>query len=508
MAQVDLGGGVVVETAERIQVRRVAADAALAAAVEPERQALTGALALAGFEVAAEMDLRGKPGAGVGLAASAESPKIKADVAAGESAVVLLEGQGGVFAWGYPDRQPGVALSADGARTLTFTLARPRQDGALGFGLSDLRRGPIFNWLVDKMVDPVRAYVLKFAAGKIIDVAVKKIEGDMATGLIGMAGGPDTWIPGHAIPPLAKAKPAKILLMVHGTFSSTAGSFTQLAKSPDGQAFLAHARGAYDAVLSFDHKTLADTPEQNARAILDALIAHGVPPNSALDAVAYSRGGLVYRELAETLLAQERPDIKLGKAVFVGCTNGGTNLAEPENWEAMVDLYTNIILAGARAVAFASGAGVAVNPLVDFGIKTLGRFLQSFSEVAISDRRVPGLAAMEPDGALVGKLNGAAGGLDRLATYHAVTSNFVPRFEPKNGISKELAQALLDRITNRLFQGDNDLVVHTKAMTQFGTRQSRLANAAVLPVGSGEDIYHTVYFTSDEVARQLRAWLT
>ncbi len=88
-----------------------------------------------------------------------------------------------------------------------------------------------------------------------------------------------------------------------------------------------------------------------------------------------------------------------------------------------------------------------------------------------------------------------------------MTSNFVPEFEPEKGISKELAQALLDKITNRLFQTDNDLVVHTGSMTDLGTRQPRLPPASIRALGDGEDVYHIVYFASNDVANQLRAWL-
>jgi len=505
MAEVDLGGGVVVETAERVQVRRITPAAGRPFGLAADQDELGAALQGAGFTLAAQMDLRRKPG--VALTATTSAPaQVKVEVAKGQSAVVLLEGEGGVFGWGFPDAQAGMALAADSGRTLTFTLASRRPSQSVGFGIDSLRRGPIFNWLIDKMVEPVRAYVLKFAAGAVIKVAVDKIEGDMALGMVNMAGGLASWTPGGApLPALPAGRPAKILLMVHGTFSTTAGSYGDLTRTANGTAFLTKARGAYDAVVGFDHKTLARTPEENARDMLDGLIAWGLPPGSQIDAVSYSRGGLVYRAFAEQLLATERPDIKLGKAVFVACTNGGTNLAEPKNWEALTEVYTNLLLAGAR-VAAAVG-GVALSPMAVIGIKTLGRFVQAFSEVAITERKVPGLAAMRPASPLVKALNSAQGGLDRLASYRAVTSDFKPKFEPSKGISKELAQALLDRVTNRLFQEKNDLVVHTRAMTEFGTRASRLAAGSTLDKGSGESVHHTIYFGDGQIDAALTTWL-
>ena len=146
---------------------------------------------------------------------------------------------------------------------------------------------------------------------------------------------------------MPERKPAKVLLFIHGTFSSTAGSFGPLTATRQGLAFLEAARNRYDALIGFDHRTLAETTEGNAKAILQALGRPGLPEGSTINSIAYSRGGLVYRTLAEQLLAA-RPDIKLGQAIFVACTNAGTHLAEPENWIAMIDLYTNVIMAGAR----------------------------------------------------------------------------------------------------------------------------------------------------------------
>ena len=101
------------------------------------------------------------------------------------------------------------------------------------------------------------------------------------------------------------------------------------------------------ALIGFDHRTLAEGRKVTLKAILQALELLSLPKGSTINFTVASRGGLVYRTLAEQLLAA-RPDIKLGQAIFVACTNAGTHLAEPENWIAMIDLYTNVIMAGAR----------------------------------------------------------------------------------------------------------------------------------------------------------------
>jgi hypothetical protein len=398
-----------------------------------------------------------------------------------------------------------------GLQTLTFPLASVPGGGAgatRGAPAPDGRRGPVLDWIADKLVEPVRAYVLKFAVRAAIDVAVDHIEGDKVEGLVSLAApDPKEWTPGgYTLPRLLQDRPARILLLVHGTFSSTAGGFSQLTVTENGRNFLAAAYRTYDAILGFDHKTLTADPRENATALMAALQGLSIPPNSTIDAVAHSRGGLVYRILAENLLAKQRPDIKLGTAVFVGCTNAGTHLAEPKNWAAMVDVYTNAIMAGARVVVGLVG-GAAISPLVALGIKTLGRFVQTFSEVAVCEDRVPGLAAMQPTSGIIQELNDATGELERLAVYCAVTSNFVARLEPAKGITKELSEFILDRVTNRLFQLDNDLVVDTASMTSFGTRNARIKEGGTFAFGKTDDVYHTIYFASDVVPLKLSEWL-
>ncbi len=114
---------------------------------------------------------------------------------------------------------------------------------------------------------------------------------------------------------------------------------------------------------------------------------------------------------------------------------------------------------------------------------------------------------MQPTSATVKGLNEAAGGLERLAAYYTMTSNFVARLEPRNGITKELAEFIIDRVTNRLFQVDNDLVVDTESMTTFGTRKARLDAGGTFTFGDTDDVYHTIYFAADRAPGQLAEWL-
>ena len=436
------------------------------------------------------------------------APRVSAAVGPNESVVLLIESTEGVFSW-QTDGLRTVPTERRGAggrsAFIDFTLG-PNQVHSRG----TQRRGVVLDWIGEKLLGRLRVYVLRFVVTKTIEAAVKRIEGDNPTGPVQLIGpDPKAWIPGpmNFLPP--SGRPARVLLLVHGTFSSTMGSFGPLSGTDAGTTFLAslfdrESPSAYDLIVGYDHHTLADDPRANAEAILAMLTSLSLPARTIIDAVAYSRGGLVYRALAEELLPGSGLDVEVGKAIFVACTNAGTNLAEPRNWADLIDLYTNIIIGSARAASAIAGFPLALG--VDFSVRTLGKFVQMLSQVAISERKLPGLAAMEPDSPLIAALNHNPDA-DRLARYRAVTSNFSAKIGTPKGLSHDLCSFLGDRIVDRLFQVDNDLVVNTASMTDFG-RGAELSEGNIFAFGTTDEVYHTIYFGDEKVANQLAKWLT
>lgn len=428
-----------------------------------------------------------------------EADTIEVPVAPGEASALLLEDADGVLGWRFPDQ--GLSLTNRRSRAaVDVYLVDESPEITSG---TPRRRNAFTDWAIETVTKPIRIYAVRFLARKSISAAVAHIESAVVPGPVLIEPGADaaSWRAvdiarvAEKLVTLRKRKPPRMLLLVHGTFSSTLGSFGALM----GDQLLAQ----YDLVLGYDHRTLAEDPVANAEAILAALHALDLPETVVIDALAYSRGGLVYRVLTERLVPKSPLRATFGKAVFVGCTNAGTLLAEPDNWKALLDVYTNVLVVAARTGLGLAGAG-AVEPLVTAALRTMGSFAQMLSQVAITERRVPGLAAMEPDGPLVTQLNSTVRTAEQATRYFVVATDFNVAAS-STSLAGRAALAVLNRVTDRLYdQVANDMVVPTASMSAFGTA-GQAEDIALIPDADG--IYHTIYFTSDNVRKRIARWL-
>ncbi|WP_111642414.1 DUF7379 domain-containing protein [Marinimicrobium alkaliphilum] len=90
------------------------------------------------------------------------------------------------------------------------------------------------------------------------------------------------------------------LLLLHGTFSSTQGTFGNLFERSEsnGETFLSRlvSRDHFDQILAFDHDTIFLSPYENI-ARLDSLM-NGRRVQQPIRAVGFSRGALVLKQLA------------------------------------------------------------------------------------------------------------------------------------------------------------------------------------------------------------------
>lgn len=435
------------------------------------------------------------------------------EVPVGESqnAALLVESEG-VFQWRLPEAPPAGPAQRRGraGRTLRFRIgaAAPVRPGATRGRLSD------FAELVgDAIFDPVRVYVLRFVARGAVKSLRDYLEGGLVEGPVDMSRpDPGEWRP--SLTPIAPSwpqnRPGRLLLIIHGTFSTTLGSFGALGATAGGKTFLANARQHYDAILGYDHSTLAADPQANAEAIARALDETGPPKGTSVDIVAYSRGGLVARTLAEGLITKRLPHLSVGRVVYVGATNGGTALAEPENWKALIDLITNLAAVAGRVLKFL-GQPLA-GTILSESVKTIGGLVQAIVDEGLDPKEVAGLAAMRPKSDWIAKLDAPAEELATPPDYYALGSHFQTKLftagggvAPPRGVSSKLALTLANFASNGIMREENDLVVDNAAMKSFGARANRLRNVELW--GDNVVVYHLNYFQQNEIVDSLQGFL-
>jgi hypothetical protein len=426
-----------------------------------------------------------------------------------QQAVVLIEDEG-EYRWIIgtkpPPRKRGVKGLAP--RRSTFKI-----DMTARMAPAQVKRRVKRNWITEKVIARASVYVFRFVmklAGKPL---VEFLERKVTRGIVSITSAdPGKWqlladdapLPGT----MPKDRTARVLLLVHGTFSSTLGSYGALGSFAEGQEFLARGLKAYDFVLGFDHPTLSVDPEDNATALLKRLRKIPWPQDVELEMVAFSRAGLVVRSLVEKLLPSARWNVKVGRIVFVGCTNSGTQLAEPENWTRFADFYTNIALGATRALSYVPGtqpwttiAGQAIQ-----GVSTL---VKALATSAVTDNMVPGLAAMEPKGPFVTAMNRKKRGEPEAkdARYYAITSNFQPN--AGRSAAPELAPKFLLRLAswaaNQAYREPNDLVVNVSSMTAFESGAGDFIKGEH-DYGTNGTVYHTNYFAHPTTAKKLVEW--
>jgi hypothetical protein len=156
-----------------------------------EADQLDRALLDADLVIAADFELAPAPSApadGRRRRAEPVAPELTVEAAPDEGVVLLVENSGGVFAWVMP-AEDGPAARRSGARTLRFPLAPPADSA--GAGDRRGRRG-VISWIGDRLIDPIRVRVLRFAAGRAIDFAVDRFEGKRDWGLVDISGPSDS----------------------------------------------------------------------------------------------------------------------------------------------------------------------------------------------------------------------------------------------------------------------------------------------------------------------------
>lgn len=424
------------------------------------------------------------------------------DVAASEGAIVLAE-NAGCYTWLRP-RYETTRDAGTGGRTAVFDIVLPARPGAAPRALERTSAG-------QARPDEVRATVLSFLLPDVAHAAAGALEAFVQPGLVHVTGADlAAWqrVDSLADVGLSPDRNNRVLLLVHGTFDSTAGAFGALTATDAGRAFLDGALGSYDAVVGFDHPTLSVDPLENAQDLAGRLTAFATRRQVTLDVVGHSRGGLTARSFAENVLPGLPWRGEVDRAVFVAATNDGTHFADPSRWADLADLYTNLVAANARALADLPGGGSVAAVAVD-AVRVVGALVTWLASFATDPDGVPGIAAMVPDGPFVTALNGDQPGQPRPGTpWFVVSSNFEATVanRPKE-IPAAVITRLVDGVVDEVIQGDNDLVVDDASMRAIDLLHGGGYVRSECDLGTNAVVYHTNYFSQDVVCQALTSWL-
>ncbi|HWB80111.1 MAG TPA: CHAT domain-containing protein [Nannocystaceae bacterium] len=452
---------------------------------------LADAIASQDFELVDDLEIAARPAT---RAAPTTTPTVEVPVPIDQHAIMLVA-RDDVYEWVLPDAAPqGGRRLRNGPsaspRSLTFTL--PLARSATTRGLGALAGGS------------VRAWVLRFAARALTPIAIGFLERKVETRFVDMKGPAPLQWPTAADFDGAVSSP-RVLLFVHGTFSSTIGAYHALAATEEGRAFFAWACTRYDEIIGYDHATLSVDPLANAKDLHALLARRYGDAQPIIDVVAHSRGGLVARALVEMVAPGEAWRPRFDRVVMAGCTNGGTHLAEPQNWKTFVDLYTNLVTNAVRVIGGTLGHA-ATAALIESGIRSVGAMVKYLAVHAIEDRAIPGLAAMRPGSELVTELNRTNPGQADASQsmYFVVQTEYEPTGD--GGLPRALLAWLGDRITDQFFQTANDLVVDTASMTAIDPSVGGFVKD-VLDFGKTDFVHHTSYFAKGRTAETLQRWL-
>ncbi len=285
----------------------------------------------------------------------------------------------------------------------------------------------------------------------------------------------------------SKLKKGPTLLLVHGIFSSVEG---MLAGLPRRAMESWHSR--YEGrVLAFDHLTVSESPEDNARFVLGAV--RDALPNERVtfDILCHSRGGIVSRALAERgAQLVQGSNCSFRSVYFVAAPNAGSPLGDAEHMVDMIDLFTNCL------TAFPDGP-IVYSLEVLLGLVTLVGHAGA--------RALPGIAALGTrDSYVTDVLN--RGTEKSLGLYGAAASDFEPQPGRENGwLIDRLGDPLMDRVfTVAGRHVANDLVVPQRGVFAANGHPS-FPIAEPLVYSAADGIWHSAFFAQPRTIAHIDA---
>lgn len=332
----------------------------------------------------------------------------------------------------------------------------------------------------------------------------------------------------------AQARPVKevtdipsdrpILVCLHGTASSTVGSFAYLhvvdpkSGGPRQQEWQRLSRHFGPYIYAWEHRTLGESPIENALELAKLL-----PPKARISLLSHSRGGLVgdllclpgiplewqtayshgpglaaadqldKAQLAALHEVLAEKQFVIERFARVACPARGTSLAS-ESIERFLSLLLHLI-------------GLIPGLSTSVCYRVFKRFVLEVAKNRTNAKLIPGIAAMAPDSPLIRLLNMARETTSRGTSTAPITA------KGQLGVvagdwgfeGAGIAQSLLVPISDYLIfgGGDNDWVVDTESMFLGAPRQGD----SYYIFDQGGDVSHFKYFENARTRVAVADWL-
>ena len=291
------------------------------------------------------------------------------------------------------------------------------------------------------------------------------------------------------------------LLFIHGTFSSTKGSFAELCHSKTFEVFQqTYCNVQQNRMLAFQHETLSKSVLHNVADLVSQL-----PERCNLHIITHSRGGLVgdtlclfaenelgfNKDIYNLFVKEKRSeDVKqidairkaikgkkiiIEKYIRVACPAFGTSLLSNG-----IDNFLNVLMNLASVTSLN-------NPIVGSCKELLNAVIQSKSDVKV----LPGLEVMNPNSVFLKSLNAKTALLEKANKQLCVISG-----NSELSLSFKAVKVILMRL---VFQHENDLVVNTLSMYQGVPRKFKLQYF----FDEGSDVSHVTYFKNEKTQKAI-----
>ncbi|MVT07941.1 CHAT domain-containing protein [Chitinophaga tropicalis] len=293
------------------------------------------------------------------------------------------------------------------------------------------------------------------------------------------------------------------LLFLHGTASSTKGSFSKLAEDSKSGVWGFIKQNYGSNIIAYQHRTLTESPLKNVLELVKA-----IPQHATLDLISHSRGGLIgeilsrfcncdernsgFTEAEITLLKKENrteevaliadittelrnKKILIRKFIRVACPAGGTTLAS-----GRLDNFFNVAF---NLVGI--GAGVIANPVYVAFRNLLSAIISTKDDTEV----LPGIEAMNPESPFIKVLNNPNNTIDADHPLIIISGNCK---------AKVNLRGLVVLASKLFYTRNNDLIVDTSSMYRGTRRKAAQPDAGMVPVQyffyEGTDVDHFEYF--------------